>query len=115
VSDVERPLEEYALRWGIEPMFGAFNSRGFDLEATPLTDPVRISRLLCLLALAYTWAGACGLWEFHQRLLKVKKHGRMPISVFRLGLDFLQPIVAKLCRSVNKRQQEIALQFLSCT
>jgi hypothetical protein len=115
VSNEERPLLEYALRWGIEPMFGALKSRGFDLEATHITDPTRLSRLLCLLALAYTWAGACGLWEFHQRLLKVKKHGRMPISVFRLGLDFLQPIAAKLCRSVSKRQQEIALQILSCT
>ena len=30
VSDVARGLSEYALRWGIEPMFGAFKSRGFD-------------------------------------------------------------------------------------
>lgn len=115
VSDAERPLGEYALRWGIEPMFGAFKSRGFDLEAPHITDPIRLSRLLCLLALAYTWAGACGLWKFYQQPMKVKKHGRMPMSVFRLGLDFLQPIAARLCRNINKSQQETAFLFLSCT
>ena len=115
VSDVARPLKEYALRWGIEPMFGAFKTRGFDLEATHVTDPIRLSRLLALLALAYTWAGVCGLWEFEKRDLRLMKHGRMPVSVFRLGLDFLQPIAARLCRSVNKSHEEIALQLLSCT
>lgn len=115
LSDVERPLSEYALRWGIEPMFGAFKSRGFDLEATHVTDPVRLSRLLCLLSLAYCWAGSCGLWVFEERGLRVKKHGRMPVSAFRLGLDFLQPIVAKLCRTVNNCQSATAMRFLSCT
>jgi hypothetical protein len=115
VSDLARSLGEYALRWGIEPMFGAFKSRGFDLEATHVTDPIRLSRLVCLLALAYTWAGVCGLWEFSLREWKVKKHGRLPISVFRLGLDFLQPIVARLCRNVSECQESRAIRFLSCT
>ena len=115
VSDIERPLKEYALRWGIEPMFGAFKTRGFDLEATHITDPTRLSRLLCLLALAYTWAGVCGLWEFKQRLIKVKKHGRMPVSVFRLGVDLLQKIMVKLCRNGNECQEAVVMKFLSCT
>ena len=115
MSDIARPLSEYSLRWGIEPMFGAFKSRGFDLEATHVTDPTRLSRLLTLLAIAYTWAGTCGLWEFERRDLRLKKHGRMPVSVFRMGLDFLQPMMVKLCRSVNNSHEEIALQFLSCT
>ncbi len=115
VSDGERPLAEYTLRWGIETMFGAFKTRGFNLEATHITDPIRLSRLLCLLALAYTWAGVCGLWEFKQRPLKVKKHGRMPVSVFRLGIDLLQPIMARLCRNINKSQAVSVMEFLSCT
>lgn len=121
VSDVARPLCEYSLRWGIEPMFGAFKSRGFDLEATHVTDPTRLSRLLCLLALAYTWSGICGLWQFSRvgfkpdSSVKVNKHGRLPVSVFRLGLDFLQPIVAKLCRTVKDCEGEVALKFLSST
>jgi Transposase DDE domain len=121
VSDVSRPLCEYSLRWGIEPMFGAFKSRGFDLEATHVTDPTRLSRLLCLLALAYTWSGTCGLWVFSRvgfkpdGSVKVNKHGRLPVSVFRLGLDFLQPIVAKMCRNIKDCEGEIALKFLSST
>lgn len=121
VSDVARPLSEYSLRWGIEPMFAGFKSRGFDLEATHVTDPTRLSRLLCLLTLAYTWSGVCGLWQFSRVGFKpdgspkVNKHGRLPISVFRLGLDFLQPIVAKLCRTVKDCEGVIALQFLSST
>lgn len=115
VSDVERPLSEYALRWGIEPMFGAFKSRGFDLEATHVTDPIRLSRLLALLCLAYSWAGVCGLWEFSQREFVLKNHGRLPVSVFRLGLDLLRPLVVHLCRSVKECQAARAMQFLSCT
>ena len=128
VSDVARPLCEYSLRWGIEPMFGAFKSRGSGthpkgrvLEATHVTDPTRLSRLLCLLALAYTWSGVCGLWVFSRvgfkpdGSVKVNKHGRLPISVFRLGLDFLQPFAKMLCRSVKECEAVTALQFLSST
>ena len=121
VSDVTRPLQEYALRWGIEPMFGAFKTRGFDLEATHVVDPSRLSRLLTLLALAYTWSGVCGLWEFSHvgfkvdGSVKVKKHGRLPISIFHLGLNFLQPIAAKMCRNVSDYEEMLALKFLSCT
>jgi hypothetical protein len=118
VSDRERALSVYGSRWGIETLFGAFKSRGFDLEATHVTDPVRLSRLVALLALAYTWAGVCGVWRFAQAVaagLKLRKHGRWPVSVLRLGLDFLQPIMARLCRSVSACQASMALRFLSCT
>jgi len=115
VSDTERSLSVYALRWGIETLFGAFKRRGFDLEATHVTDPVRLSRLVALLALAYTWAGVCGLWCFARAGLQLKKHGRWPISIVRLGLDWLQPIMARLCRNVGEWQLSTALLFLSCT
>jgi len=115
VSDTERALSLYASRWGIECLFGAFKSRGFDLEATHITDPLRLSRLVALLALAYTWAGVCGLWCFARAGLKVRKHGRWPISIVRLGLDWLQPLMARLCKSVDECQFATALHFLSCT
>jgi hypothetical protein len=115
VSDTERSLSRYALRWGIECLFGALKSRGFDLEATHVTDPVRLSRLVAFVALAYTWAAVSGLWVFARAGLKLKKHGRWPVSVLRLGLDWLQPMMAKLCRSVSECERRIALHFLSCT
>src|SRR5262249_24522938 len=50
------PAQEYKKRWGIETLFGALKSRGFNLEETRLKDPERLSRLLALLAIAFTWA-----------------------------------------------------------
>ena len=50
------PEQEYRLRWGIEILFGALKSRGLNLEDTRLQDTERVSRLLALLAIAFTWA-----------------------------------------------------------
>src|SRR5262245_6229338 len=47
----------------IESLFGALKSRGFNLEDTHLKDSERLSRLLALLALAFTWAFVVGLWQ----------------------------------------------------
>ena len=117
VSDQERPLEQYSLRWGIECMFGAFKRRGFNLEDTHVTAPERLGRLMVFLALAYTWAGVCGLWKLAEPLFqwKVKAHGRHAISVFRIGLDYLRLIMLKLCRTISESQSANALRFLSCT
>lgn len=35
-------VRDYGLRWGIEPMFSDFKSRGFGLEDTQLRDPERV-------------------------------------------------------------------------
>lgn len=50
----------YAQRWEIETLFGALKSRGFNLEATHLTQPDRLSKLLALLALAFAWTYRAG-------------------------------------------------------
>ena len=117
ISDVERPLSQYALRWGIEPMFGAFKRRGFNLEDTHVTAPERLCRLMVLLTLAYTWAGACGMGEFEQPDFKrvVKKHGRAAISVFRVGLNYLRSVTLQLCRNANESQSANAIRILSGT
>lgn len=117
VSDVERPLCEYSLRWGIETMFGAFKRRGLNLEDTHVTAPERLCRLMMFLTLAYTWAGVCGLWEVGDPEFKwvIKTHGRHAVSVFRIGIDYLRPIMLRLCRNVNESQAANARRFLSCT
>jgi Transposase DDE domain len=58
----EKSHEEYRKRCGIETLFAALKSRGFDLEDTHIQDAERLSRLLALLALAFTWAFVVGLW-----------------------------------------------------
>jgi hypothetical protein len=85
----EKPHEQYKNRWGIESLFGALKSRGFNLEDTHLKDSERLSRLLGLLALAFTWAFVVGLWQARVKELKLKKHGYPPKSIFRRGLDIL--------------------------
>lgn len=87
------PHQDYSRRWGIESLFGALKSRGFNLEDTRLQDPERLSKLVALLALAFTWAFVVGQWQAAVKELKLKKHGYPAKSVFRLGLNILCRLV----------------------
>lgn len=108
------PHREYKKRWGIETLFGALKSRGFNLEETHLKDPERLSRLLALLALAFTWAFVVGEWQAAVKELKLRKHGSPPKSIFRRGLHLL-------CRLVtNLEHRDLAgwnkvIRLLSCS
>jgi Transposase DDE domain len=108
------PAQQYAERWGIETLFGALKTRGFNLEDTRLTDEARLSRLFALLALAFTWAFLVGQWQAAVNGLKLKKHGYPPKSVFRRGLDML-------CRLVTNFEHfdliawKKVIKLLSCT
>jgi hypothetical protein len=46
---------DYRERWGTEPMFSDFKSRGFDLQQTQLRHPDRLERLVLIMALAMYW------------------------------------------------------------
>lgn len=83
-------LASYARRWGIETLFAALKTRGFNLEDTHVTHEDRLQKLFALVALAFAWCHRIGLWLHTQRPLKKKKHGRLPKSHFRRGLDCLQ-------------------------
>ena len=54
---------DYAGRWGIEPMFSDFKSRGFGLEQSQLRTPDRLGRLLLVMSLALYFAVSTGLWD----------------------------------------------------
>lgn len=54
---------DYANRWGIEPMFSDFKSRGFGIEHTHLQYPDRLARLILVMALALYWAVSVGMWD----------------------------------------------------
>ena len=51
---------DYGLRWGIEPMFSDFKSRGFDITKTQLIHADRIERLILILTIALYWAVSTG-------------------------------------------------------
>jgi hypothetical protein len=91
-----RMLHHYQQRWGIECLFAALKSRGFDFEQTHLSDPERIEKLIGVLALAFAWAFLVGQWLAQHKPLKIKNHGRKENSLFRYGLDHLQYILLNI-------------------
>ena len=56
-------VRDYACRWGIEPMFSDFKSRGFQLEDNQLQAADRLDRLLLIMALAMYWCVRIGQEE----------------------------------------------------
>src|ERR1700758_4558645 len=111
-------LADYRLRWGIESLFGALKSRGFDLESTHLRQSERLERLLALLALGFGWAHRTGLWvaeHVHAPRL-IAKYGRRAKSLFRLGLDYLCQLLAPAALLSRDRRTRFRLfaRFLSC-
>jgi hypothetical protein len=115
ISDRAASLGEYALRWGIETLFGCLKSRGFNLEATHVTEEERLSKLLALLSLAFVWAYATGAWLWQQRPPRLKKHGRAAVSVFRLGFDWLRRLLAPLAGWFRQGDFQTVVGFLSGT
>ena len=106
-------IADYALRWGIETLFGCLKTRGFCLEATHLKDPERLKKLIALLTLAFCWAHQVGEWVVEHQPIQIKKHGRKARSIFRTGLDHLRQILLNL----DTRQAQFVqiLKLLSCT
>ena len=115
ISDRAASLCEYALRWGIETLFGCLKSRGFCLEATHVTEEERLSKLLALLSIAFVWAFATGVWFAQQRPPTLKKHGRAAKSLFRLGLDYLRRLLAPLAGWFRQEDFQTVVGFLSGT
>lgn len=79
----------YGLRWQIESLFGCLKSRGFNFEDTHITDRERIKKIFVLLAIAFCWAHKTGEWQHEIKPIKLKKHGRPAVSLFRYGLDYI--------------------------
>jgi len=86
-------IKKYALRWEIETLFGCLKSKGFHFEDTHITDCERIKKLFTLLAIAFCWAHKTGEWRHEIRPIRIKKHGRPAVSLFRYGLDYLIEVI----------------------
>jgi len=99
------PLKLYRWRWGIESLFECLKSRGFRMEETHMIDPLKIEKLLFILAIAVCWAYKIGELQARKVPIAIKKHGRKLKSIFRLGLD--------LIRQVLFREDESFLQELT--
>lgn len=71
---------DYSARWGIEPMFSDFKSRGFGLEHSQLRTPDRLGRLLLVMSIALYFAVSTGLWDAaaHPTVDEKKAHAVSP-------------------------------------
>ena len=65
---------DYSKRWGIEPMFSDFKSRGFGIEDTQIQHPDRLARLLLVMALALYCAVSTGLWDAKHHPVPAEKN-----------------------------------------
>jgi hypothetical protein len=65
---------DYGMRWGIEPMFSDFKSRGFSITKTQMKHANRIERLILVLTLALYWAASTGMQPKPTRHTQKKKH-----------------------------------------
>ena len=54
---------DYGLRWGIEPMFSDFKTRGFGIKDSHIQRTDRLGRLILVMALALFWAVSTGMWD----------------------------------------------------
>ena len=67
---------DYSRRWGIEPMFSDFKSRGFGIQDTQIQYPDRLGRLILVMSLALYWAVSTGMWDTAENpTLNEKKTG----------------------------------------
>ena len=107
-KNAEEALEEYKKRQGIETLFQCLKGRGHNFEDTHMTFPDRIDKQIALLAVAFSWCHATGEWCHSQKPIKIKKHGRKAVSIFRPGLDHIGRIlhcISDLYHEFNKNIQ----------
>jgi hypothetical protein len=81
-----RTLKGYLKRMHIEQSFRDDKSGSFDLEATKLTDPERLTHLLLAIAVATLW-----IYEIGEQVLRAKERSEIDpafkrqLSVFQIG------------------------------
>lgn len=85
---------------------------GFNIQGTHVTDLERLEKLILLTMIAFVWCYKTGDFiDTHIKPIKIKKHGRRAISVFKYGLDYLAGVLITKRNKLNL----CLLQFLSCT
>lgn len=104
---------EYGERWRIEELFEAVKSRGFCLEATRISEPERLRRLIAVVAIAFIWAVRIGELHLKRHPAKRKTDGRRTRSVFRVGLDELTQMLSHQADRRNQARLREAVQILS--
>jgi len=108
----EQAMIYYKERWQIETLFRGLKSSGFNIEDTHVTDLERLEKLFSLTMIAFVWCYKIGDYlDENIQKIKIKKHGRRAVSVFKYGLDYLSKF---LLTGFNPLENNMFC-FLSCT
>ena len=70
-------------------VFKALKTSGFNIEDTHLTDIERVSKLLSLVLIAFTWVYRATIYLDTLRPIKIKKHGMRAKNLFKYGLNYI--------------------------
>ena len=89
-----KALASYRQRWTIEILFANLKTRGFDMEATHIKSPEKLSTLMAIVAIATALATKCGVAASKVKPIRIKSHGRKAVSLFALGLTTIQKLFA---------------------
>jgi hypothetical protein len=95
-------MNEYMKRWGIETMFRSFKSSGFRIEDTHLIHIERISNMLSIVAISFSFSYLVGIMKSKIEEIEIKSHGRKAKSLFRVGLDEISQINPWLSKNDKK-------------
>lgn len=102
----------YLRRWEIESLFQSLKGRGFQFEATHITHPERLSKLIALLAVGFSWAHKVGEWQAQLKPIlrkKFRQSTRPQWSFFRYGLDLIRESILHIDRKANQLKKCIQL------
>ena len=114
-KDPAEAIDDYKLRWGIETLFGCQKTRGFNFEDTHMTDLPRIEKSVGLPAIAFCMCHNAGELLNEQKPIKIKKHGRKAVGIFRYGLDEFRGILLNIIDNINKYKKFMRILFQPLT
>ena len=80
----QEAMELYRQRWGIEQLFSHLKKRGFDFEATHMTNAAKLEKLFALVSLAFLFSFG---WGCQLRATRQPTPARKRKSLFREGLE----------------------------
>jgi len=94
---LKNPINRFFItkkRWQIETLFKAFKSSGFNIENTHVSDQKRLEKLFLIVMITLVWCYKIGDY-LHEKIkpIKVKKHQKMALSIFKHGLNYLNRIL----------------------
>lgn len=97
-------LALYRMRWGIEQLFSHLKKRGFDLEATHMTDGKKLEKLFAIVSLSFLFSYG---WGCHLRKTRKSTAALKRKSLFRIGLEGILRLLSNPHLKQSERQEFI--------